>query len=132
MRKADRLTGREARNECINLMRWRIENVLGYRWTHPLDIPNEQGVAIYTMIFATDHEAGTKIMTALYRHAAQEFPVMRVQAQRIKAKQAREAKGVLTLFDLSGEDDAQLPDPASLPLGNYVYEQPWLPPGTAE
>lgn len=109
-------------------MRWRIENVLGYRWTHPLDIPNERGVPIYTMVFATDHPAGTKIMTALYRHAAKDFPVMRKQAQQIRARKAREAKGIVPLFDSFGDE---IPDPASLPLGDYDYEPPWIPPGTA-
>lgn len=30
-----------AREEYVNLMRWRLEHVLGYRWTHPLEIFNE-------------------------------------------------------------------------------------------
>jgi three-Cys-motif partner protein len=131
LRKAKTLSGTEARAEYINLMRWRVEDVLGYRWTHPLDIPNEHGVPIYTMIFATDHPAGTKIMTALYRHAAQDFPVMRKQAQQIRSKRARESKGILTLFDTLGDHSDEVPDPGSLPLGDYAYEPPWIPPGTA-
>lgn len=129
LRKTDVLAGREARQEYTNLMRWRIENVLAYQWTHALEIPNEHGVPIYTMIFATDHAAGTRIMTALYRHAAKAFPVMRVQAQRIRARRAREETGALSLFDIS-EVDEGLPDPKTLPLGDYTYEPPWEPPGS--
>jgi hypothetical protein len=80
------------------------------------------------MILATDHPAGTKIMTSLYRHAAQRFPVMRIQAQKIRAKKAREESGAMNLFDSIGVED-ELPDPASLPLGSYSYEPPWEPPG---
>lgn len=129
LRKADQLAGRAARHEYTNLMRWRIEKVLGYQWTHPLEIPNEHGVPIYTMLFATDHSAGTKIMTSLYRHAAQAFPIMRIQAQRIRAKKARNEAGAPNLFDLFGGEEA-LPDPNSLPLGDYAYEPPWEPPGS--
>ena len=64
----------DARDEYVNLMRWRLENVLGYQWTHPLEIFNERGHSIYHMVFATDHEVGNRIMTDLYSAAADEFP----------------------------------------------------------
>jgi hypothetical protein len=62
-------------------MRWRLERVLGYRFTADLDVVNERGAHLYHMIFATDHDAGTRIMTALYRKAAGDFPQMRRQAR---------------------------------------------------
>ena len=129
-RRHDEVDGAEARAEYVNLMRWRLEKILGYRATHPLDIPNERGVPIYTMIFATDHEAGDRIMSSLYRHAASAFPVMRVQAARLKAKQKSEASGQFSLLD--GIEDDLTVDPAQLPLGSYVHEAPWTPAGTPD
>lgn len=76
--------GREAREGYLNLMRWRLENVLGYTQTHPLEIRSLQGRPLYNMIFATDHPAGTGIMSFLYKKAASEIPAMR-QAARDRA-----------------------------------------------
>jgi len=127
LRRAQAISGQEARSEYVNLMRWAIQNVLGYNWTHPLEIPNEQGNPIYTMIFATDHPAGTAIMTALYRDAARQFPVMRIQARRRREQKAREEAGISTLLDELDYND--LPDPSALPLGTYEYQPPHDPPG---
>ena len=53
----------EARGEYVNLMRWRLERELGYRWTHQLEIRNTGGVPLYHLIFATDSEAGHLIIS---------------------------------------------------------------------
>jgi hypothetical protein len=39
-----------AREEYVNLMRWRRQLVLRYKRTHPLEIFNERGHSIYHMI----------------------------------------------------------------------------------
>jgi three-Cys-motif partner protein len=118
----------EAREEYVNLMRWRLERVLGYKWTHPLEIFNERGHSIYHMIFATDHEAGNRIMTSLYNSAAEEFPAMQHQARQRRLRLAEEEAGVLTLFG-PGED------PPSTPVRRkretlYEHFEPWLPYGS--
>lgn len=91
-----RLTGKlapnEARNEYVNLMRWRLESVLGYRWTHTFAVRNERGGPIYHMIFASDNDAGNRIMRDLYTKALKEFPKMRERA-------IDQRKGALRLFD---------------------------------
>lgn len=110
-RLAGRLSGADAREEYVNLMRRRLERDLGYRWTHPLELKNLRGVPLYHMIFATDNEAGTKIMEHLYAAAAAEIPVMRQEA-------ADRAKGQQTL-DLGF---GAAPD-------GYRYEPPWEPAG---
>jgi three-Cys-motif partner protein len=123
-RVAGHLTGRQAREEYVNLMRWRLQNVLGYRWTHPLEIFNERGVPIYHMIFATDHQAGDRIMTNLYNQAANEFPAMRHQARVLRAGLIEQAQGIQTLFDM----------PSAAPVGDerlYEHVPPWAPYGTA-
>ena len=128
-----RLSGRllpvNAREEYVNLMRWRLENALGYRWTHPLEVFNERGSSIYHMIFATDHEAGTRIMSHLYTQAADEFPAMRAAASRQRARLAEEAHGVQSLF---GEELNDLSVPVRCGGRLYEYTPPWLPYGTSE
>lgn len=127
-RRAGDLKGIEARTEYVNLFRWRLQHVLGYHATHPIDIPNEQGRPIYTMIFATDHPAGDRIMRSLYKKAAADFPQMRLQAAERKAKQRREDDGILSLFD----DDPIPMVPEDLPVGEYIHEDPWPPLGDAD
>ena len=119
-----RLGPREAREEYVNLMRWRLEHVLGYKTTHPLEIFNEQERSIYHMIFATDHSAGDRIMTDLYNKAASEFPAMRRAARLRRTRLEDEAAGVLPLFT----DDVDL---AAKPVGAserlYRHTKPWQP-----
>jgi hypothetical protein len=93
------VTPAEAREEYVNLMRWRLQEVRGYKWTHPLEILNERGHSIYHMIFATDHEAGNRIMTSLYDAAATEVPAMRAEPRRRRCRLAERDAGVFPLFD---------------------------------
>lgn len=128
-RRAGILSGSEAADEYLNLMRWRLENVLGYRRAHALEVNNEQGARLYNMIFATDNEAGDRIMTHLYDQALVDFPAMRREAiARHKAPPPPVMVEVLDLFDLSqyGPPAPQEPPPVS-----YVYE-PSPPPYRAE
>jgi three-Cys-motif partner protein len=87
----DRLTGlltpAQLRSEWVNLMRWRLENVLGYGTTHAFQMRNTQGLPIYQMLFATDNDTGNKIMSSIYKKAAGQQPEMRAQA--VAAKQAK-------------------------------------------
>jgi three-Cys-motif partner protein len=132
MRKAGKINGAQARAEYVNLMRWRIEKVLGYRQTHPLDVPNEDGRAIYTMILATDHPIGAEIMTSIYSNNAGRFPAMVLEAQRRKWRQRHEAEGQFNLFEALEMPDPfnEAVDPRSFPVAPYEYVPPWEPPGT--
>ncbi|MEY2435804.1 MAG: hypothetical protein QOF97_640 [Acidimicrobiaceae bacterium] len=125
-RVAGDLTPAEAREEYVNLMRWRLQEVLGYQWTHPLEIFNERGHSIYHMIFATDHEVGNRIMTSLYNRAANEFPAMRHAARQRRARLAEEAAGVQSLF---GDDPVDASTPVAGNERLYAYSPPWLPYG---
>lgn len=113
----------EARDEYVNLMRWRLENVLGYQWTHPLEIFNERGHSIYHMVFATDHEVGNRIMTDLYGRAANEFPAMREAARRRRARLAEEKSGVHNLFG-ADLDELQAPLARSERLYQHSAAEP--------
>jgi hypothetical protein len=121
---------RNAREEYVNLMRWRLQHVLGYRRTHPLEIFNERGHSIYHMIFATDHPAGDRIMTDLYNAAADEFPRMRQEARRRRERLAEQGAGVQSLFgevfEVAERDASRRPRE-----GLYVHSEPWFPYGTS-
>lgn len=45
------LEPREARDEYVNLKRWRLESELGYRWTHTSEVRTEGDRPIYHLIF---------------------------------------------------------------------------------
>lgn len=107
-RRAGLITPERAREEYVNVMRWRLQDELGYRMTFPLQIENTRGVPIYHMIFATDHPAGGDIMTYLYGAAAKKLPAMKQEA-------LDESRGLQHLFDPSEYDAAQ----------KYKYEEPW-------
>jgi three-Cys-motif partner protein len=110
-RVREEIDGATAREEYVNLMRYRLEQDLGYRWTHSLEIKNEHGNPLYHMIFATDNEAGTEIMEFLYRQALGDIPAMRREA--IDQRRGQQ------VLDLGGDLGAE-PD--------YRYEPPWEPP----
>ena len=127
-RLGDRLEPGDAREEYVNLMRWRLQHVLGYRWTHPLEIFNEGGASIYHMIFATDHEAGNRIMTSLYNAAADEFPRMREQARLLRSRRVEKEAGVQSLF---GDEDLAQVSPRGPREQLYVHAEPWVPYGAS-
>lgn len=106
-------------DEYVNLMRWRLENVLGYKWTHALELLTERNQPLYDMIFATDHDAGNRIMASLYNSAASELPVMRQAAVEQRRRLTEESAGVMRLFD----EDAE---PAGSRTSEKLYQH--LPP----
>ena len=126
----DEIAPADAREEYVNLMRWRLEGALGYRWTHQLEIRNTGGVPIYHLIFATDSEPGHNIMTHLYDQAAAEFPAMAQAARSLRVRRRREAHGQYDLFSTLDPED---PDVLGIPVPTpstatrqrlYVHEPP--------
>jgi hypothetical protein len=92
-------------------MRWRLEQVLGYRYTHPFELRNTAGSPVYYMILATDNEAGTRIMSAIYTTAAQTVPEMQ--------RQARDRRRGQQAFAFDVDIGAEQP--------SYTYEPPSEP-----
>lgn len=90
-------------------MRWRLENALGYKWTHALELMNERDQPLYDMIFATGHDAGNRIMASLYNSAASELSAMRQAAIERRRLLDEEARGVMRLFDNGGSAAADAP-----------------------
>jgi three-Cys-motif partner protein len=92
----------EARAEYVDLMRWRLEQDLHYRWSFQLEVQTLRKAPIYHMIFATDHTAGRDIMKHLYEKAARDYPAM-VEAHRAQAeRKTREEAGVYDLWSACG------------------------------
>lgn len=123
----DEIEPADARDEYVNLMRWRLERELGYRWTHQLEIRNTRDLPIYHMIFATDSKPGHEIMTYLYDQAAAEFPAMARQARSLRDRLKREAQGQFDLF--STLDEAVSAISPARPSGGerrglYIHEPP--------
>ena len=113
LRRSGQIAAKQAREEYVNLMRWRLEQDLGYRYTHPFELCNTTGTPLYHMILATDNDAGTRIMSAIYTNAAQTVPEMRQQAR--DRRQGQQA------FSFDVAVAAEQP--------SYTYEPPWEPRG---
>ncbi len=87
------------RTEMVNLFRWKVQQDLGYGFTAriPMRMPNN--VTIYDMVFCSDHPAGERIMSWLYKAAADREPRMREEHRLRQLNQADAG----TLFDITGE-----------------------------
>jgi len=93
------LTAAEAREEYVNLYRWRLEKVLDYRVTHAFEVKNTSGSPLYHLILATDNAVGSRIMSDIYRRAAREHEAMRHEALERRRIKRDEERGWRSLFD---------------------------------
>ncbi|MFV2083460.1 three-Cys-motif partner protein TcmP [Micromonospora sp. LOL_021] len=117
-RRDGRLDAAQARDEWVNLVRWRLETVLGYRKSYGFTMKNTGGQDIYDMIFVTDHDAGDRIMRHLYGKAMSEHQAMRQHALALRRDKRAKDQGKSGLFDIApdmvtaGEmDDKKVYDP---------------------
>jgi three-Cys-motif partner protein len=112
------------RAEFVNLYRWRLENELGYRSTHGLQIVNTAGTPVYTLVFATDSAPGDAIMGHLYGSAATKtIPEMQARAQIARQHRRDDEDGLLRL---PGMDEYEKQAVVARP-GAYEHEPPWQP-----
>jgi hypothetical protein len=108
----------------VNLYRWRLEEELGYRTTHALQIVNTARHPVYTLIFATDSLPGDAIMGHLYGSAATStIPEMQARAQ-VARQHRRESE--IGLARLPGMDEYEIEAAKGTP-GVYQHEPPWSP-----
>jgi hypothetical protein len=124
------LTAAEVQHELVNLMRWQLEKELGYATTLPLKVRNTRGRGIFSMIFATDHPVGAKIMRHLFLGAEESLDLM-VKQKKIDVRVAKElAAGAEALFDI-GADQWQVEllssprAPIDAPRQPFVYDRIW-------
>jgi three-Cys-motif partner protein len=108
----NRLTGAQFRAELTSLMRWRLEQDLGYKTTLAFNVTNTSGTGIFDMIFATDHPAGARIMNHLYATAMRRQPALRRKAQLQRRQDREEKEGVQGMFDLDQLAPETPPDAA--------------------
>lgn len=113
----------QAREEYINLLRWRLQHLLGYHHTLAFEVKNVRG-PLYHLVFATDNDVGFKIMQHLYAKAAREHEPMRREARERERQRREEERGIQSLFA-----PGELAD-ASLPAVTYHHEPPWPPFGS--
>lgn len=120
LRNIGAFTAAQARAEYVNLYRWRIEHELGYGWTHALQLENDSGSPVYTMIYATDDKTGNKIMQDVYNTAlVREIPELRSRSIAARTAHLESSAGVQHLF----EADAPV-----IQASSYEYVQTWTPP----
>lgn len=123
------LEGHQLRSELVNLMRWRLEHDLGYATTLPLEVCNSRGAPIYTMIFATDHPAGDRIMKYILGNAERELREMRRRAKLRRLDEREEEDGVASLFTAESLYAPDEPEDVREPsLGPAL--RPWRYPET--
>lgn len=120
-RERGELSAEAARRHYTNLLRWQIENTLGYRYTHSFEVKNTSDAYLYDLVFATDNDAGNRIMRDVYASAAQRFEQMRAEA-RERRRTHRSGQDSLFGPEVVGSMTAkEVPpyqaEPPSLPYG---------------
>lgn len=113
----------QAREEYVNLLRWRLQYRLGYRHTLAFEVKNIRG-PLYHLVFATDNGAGFRIMQDLYTKAAREHEPMRREARERERQRREGRRGIQSLF--APEELADV----SLSEVTYHHEPPWPPLGS--
>jgi three-Cys-motif partner protein len=111
-RQAEEINAEEARERYVNLYRWQLEQHLGYRRTHSIEVKNRFGRPLYHLVFASDSTAGDDIMRYLYGKALTQWSKMREEARR------RSPGG--EQLALLGEQDSE----ATFQTKAYTYEPP--------
>jgi three-Cys-motif partner protein len=124
-RESGSLSPAQAREEYVNLYRWRIEKVLGYSITHAFEVKNTSGSPLYHLILATDNQAGSKIMSDVYRKAARKHEAMRREALERRRLIRDEEQGRPSLFSAE-----ELASTGRAEDATYVHQPPWIPCGS--
>jgi three-Cys-motif partner protein len=128
-REDDAITGAQAEAELVNLMRWELEQRLGYNTTVPLQLRNTRGRHIFSMIFATDHPVGDKIMRSLFDGAEGAVEQM-VKLSKVQRSLSRhEELGQSSFFDapeLVAMDDGAASERPTLGPPTEPFRHEWL------
>lgn len=104
-----RLSAAELRDELVNLFRWQLQDDLGYNYTARIPMLMRPNLPIYEMVFATDHPVGLKIMSHLYKKAAEREEGMMREAIAQRYNETKLGKSeTLAMFDVPTEAIAPL------------------------
>ncbi len=109
-RDSDLISAEEYRDHMVNFFRWRLQTELGYQATMTIPIYMGSSLAIYEMVFATDHPAGISIMNSVYQKSDALEPGLRRQFWA-HIRSARERIKAPSLFDINPDwlGDAEIP-----------------------
>lgn len=121
-RERGELSPAQAREEYVNLYRWRIENDLGYAVTHAIEMKNTSGSPLYHLILATDNRAGSKIINDVYRKATPKHKATRRKARERRQLGRRQNQGQPSLFTA---EQLAITGPAD--EADYIHQPPWPP-----
>lgn len=121
------LDAEEEKKELVNLMRWRLQHSLGYRRTIPLRVTRSTGHDLYTMIFATDHPVGEKIMTQVLGVAESELQELARRKRRAAQLDKREAEAGGAGFDILNDWADAVPLEEDSSPGLLLLDEPHSP-----
>lgn len=122
-RREGLLDGAEFKAELVNLMRWKLQHELGYKYTIPLQLETADRRPLYTMLFASAHDAGQRIMSSVLQLADKEIKTIQ-DAVRL----AKLDTGEPTLLELD-ESWMSPGTPRSL-VSFEPPQEPWRYPGS--
>ena len=108
-RRTSGLSAAEARHLYTTLFRYRLQETLGYETTLTIEMGNERGAPVYVLVFATDHPAGTRIMSSVLEEAREQSAEYRSEVAQRRSREERERAGTPNLFDATGESPAEPP-----------------------
>lgn len=109
-RDRQELSPANARDEYVNLYRWRLENELSYKFTHCIEIRNTSGSPLYHLVHATDHSAGSRIISHVYGKSTTKHEAKRRVAHERRRIGRKRTHGQDSLFSAEQIVDA---DPAN-------------------
>lgn len=98
-RSRDDISVEESRYYLVKLFRYQLEKILKYKTTMALPFKSDTGTKKYTLVFATDHEAGKNIMEWVFGNAAEALFEDRISAQLKLEQEKRLGRGSPSLFD---------------------------------
>ena len=116
------LTPAQTRDDLVNLMRWRLVNILGYHWCVPLTVVNTRGRQIFDLLFATDHFA-EKIMREVFGVAGHDLDL--VVAGRVENEQRAIGQDTLELDYVPAARTPPPMSPTLPPREPFRYRRRW-------
>lgn len=108
-RRTSGLSAAEARHLYTTLFRYRLQKTLGYETTLTIEMGNERGAPVYVLVFATDHPAGTRIMSSVLEEAREQSAEYRSEIAQRRSREERDRAGTPNLFDAMGQSPAEPP-----------------------
>ena len=111
LRESDIISAEESRYFYSELFRHQLEDSLRYQTTMALPVKSDANTPVYTLVFATDNEAGKNIMSWVLTDAAESMFEERARIAIKKLKEKRRNSDNLTMrFDNENLDDDNIDD----------------------